>query len=378
MEVKKSNLILISIFLVFIFSLFFVNLLTPDRTFSPIENRNLQQKPVFSWEKLFSGEFMQEYEAYVTDQFVLRDGWTALKAYSEKAIGKQENNGVYICGDTLIERFDAGGGAQIESNLKAVDKFAGAAGIPVYLMLIPTAADIWREKLPSGAPGDDQPEIITDISQRTKALTADAYGALMAHADEPVYYRTDHHWTSLGACYGADALLEAMELEGVRPDRWEKQTVSTTFYGTLYSSSGARYVPPDSIDIYVPAEGIEVSSFEGGQWTDGELYAMDRLQTKDQYSMFMGGNQPLAVVKTGREGEKLLLIRDSYADSMVPFLTGAFSEIHMVDLRYYRQDMAGYIRENGIDRAAVVYSLKNFAEDKNVYFLGIGAREQGE
>jgi len=376
--VKKANWIQISLFLVFIFGLFFVNLVTEDKGFSPVENRNLAQRPVFSWEKLFSGEFMQDFEEYVTDQFFLRDGWTGLKAYSEKAIGKQENNGVYICGDTLIERFDAGDGTQLANNLKAVDKFAEAAGAPVYLMLIPTAAEIWRDKLPVGAPSSDQAGILTGLSERTRAQVAEAYGALMAHADEPVYYRTDHHWSSLGACYGADALLRAMSMEGVSPDLWTAQTVSTDFYGTLYSSSGARYVRPDSIEIYVPAEGISVGSFENGQWTDGTLYDMDRLNTKDQYSMFMGGNQPLAVVKTGKEGEKLLLVRDSYSDSMVPFLTDSFSEIHLIDLRYYRQDIAGYVKENDIDRAAVVYSLKNFVEDKNVYFLGIGTRKQDE
>ena len=367
---KKSGWIQISLFLAFIFGLFLVNFLIPDRTFSPIENRMLAQKPEFSWEGLFSGEFMQDFEAYVTDQFAGRDGWTALKAYAEKALGKKENNGVYIAGDTLIERFDEIDEAQLSSNLRAVDRFVGQTEAEVYLMLIPTAAEIWRDRLPAGAPSVDQAAALESVPGRTQAAIADAYSALRNHADEPVYYRTDHHWTSLGACYGADALLRAMGREGVSPRMWTPQTVSTEFYGTLYSSSGARYIDPDSIEIYVPTEGIAVSSFAGGEWTEGALYHMEKLTEKDKYSMFMGGNQPLAVVKTGKEGDKLLLVRDSYADSMVPFLTEAFSEIHLIDLRYFRQDIAGYVRDNGIDCAAVVYSLKNFNDDKNVYFLG--------
>ena len=373
---KKQHWIEISLFLVFIFGLFVVNLLIPDKVFSPVENRNLAQRPAFSWNGLFSGKFMQDFEEYITDQFAGRDGWTALKAYSEKALGKKENNGVYIAGDTLIERFDLQDRTQLQSNLRAVDKFTGAAEVPVYLMLIPTAAEIWEDKLPAGAPNAGQAEILRGIE--TQAQLADAYTAMMDHADEPIYYRTDHHWTSLGACYGADALLNAMGMEGVSPDMWTPQTVSGSFYGTLWSSSGARYVAPDTIEIYVPDDGIAVSSFEGGQWTDGKLYDMDRLNTKDQYSMFMGGNQPLAVVKTGNEGGKLMLIRDSYAYSMVPFLTGAFSEIHMIDLRYWRQDAVQYIRDNGIDCAAVSYSLKNFVTDRNVYFLGIYAGRNAE
>lgn len=368
---KKANLVQISLFLLFIFGLLAVNLFTPDKDFSPIENRTLAQKPVFSWKNLFSGEYMQDFEAYITDQFAGRDGWTGLKAYSEKALGKKENNGVYICGDTLIERFEAIDEAQIAANLRAVDKFVAQTEVPVYLMLIPTAAEIWRDKLPEGAPSAGQKELLSSLPERTQAQVVDAYAALEAHKDEAIYYRTDHHWTSLGACYGADALLKAMGKDGVSPDMWKAETVSDAFYGTLWSSSGARYVSPDTIEIYVPEEGIEVSSYEGGEWREGALYNREKLKEKDQYSMFMGGNQPLAVVKTGNEGEKLLLIRDSYADSEVPFLTGAFSEIHLIDLRYYRQDIAGYVRENGIDRVAVSYSLKNFATDKNVYFLGV-------
>lgn len=367
---KKSIRIQISVLLIFIFGLASANLLAPDREFSPVENRNLAQRPVFSWEELISGDFMWDFEAYVTDQFAGRDGWTALKAYAERALGKRENNGVYICGDQLIERFDQPDDRQLSSNLSSVDRLAEKAQVPVYLMLVPSAAQIHEELLPEGAPNAGQKEILASLPGRTQAVVADAHAALEAHQDEYIFYRTDHHWTSLGACYGADALLKAMGMEGVKPEQWEKKTVSKEFYGTLWSSSGARYVSPDSIDIYVPEDGIEVLSFEDGGWTEKKLYDEAKLETKDKYSMFLGGNQPLAVVKTGSEGGKLLILRDSYADCMVPFLTGSFSEIHLIDLRYYRMSISDYIRENGIDAAAVVYSLKNFSEDRNVYFLG--------
>ena len=367
---KKANAGQSLLFLFLLFGLFLTNLLMPDRRFSEIENRNLAQKPDFSWESLFSGRFMQNFEEYVTDQFAGRDGWTAIKAYAERIMGRAENNGIYICGDTLVERFDAIDRAQLESNLQATDRFAESAGIPVYLMLIPTAAEIWKDRLPDGAPNIDQAALLAQIAGQARAQVIDACSALAEHADEPIFYRTDHHWTSLGACYGTNALLSAMGKEGVSPDRWTAETVSANFCGTLWSASGARYVSPDSMEIYVPAEGIGVYSFADGQWTERPLYDREKLETKDKYSMFLGGNQPLAVVETGSEGEKLLLIRDSYADSMVPFLTGAFSEIHLIDLRYYREDAAAYARENGIDCAVVCYSLKNFVSDKNVYFLG--------
>lgn len=368
---KRAKAVQVSAFLAFIFGLFLINLVWTDRVFSPVENRNLAQRPDFEWEALFSGEFMKDFEEYITDQFAGRDGWTALKAYAERALGKRENNGVYICGDTLIERIDAIDDIQLERNLQSVDAFIEKAGIPTWLMLIPSAAEIWKDRLPAGAPNADQAAVLSGLSERTQAQIADAYSGLAAHAEEYIFYRTDHHWTSLGACYGADALLKAMGMAGVSPDMWEAETVSEAFYGTLWSSSGARYVSPDSMEIYVPAEGIKVNSFEGGEWKEKPLYDREKLETKDKYSMFLGGNQPLAVIRTGNEGGKLLLIRDSYADSMVPFLLESFSEIHLIDLRYYRQDIAAYAAENGIDAAAVLYGLNNFSVDRNVSFLRI-------
>ena len=112
-----------------------------------------------------------------------------------------------------------------------------------------------------------------------------------------------------------------------------------------------------------------MTRYEGGEATPGALYDYSQLDRKDKYAFFMGGNQPLAVVKTGREGPKLLLVRDSYADSEVPFLTTRFSEIHLLDLRYYREGLAGYIAEHGVDCVVVSYSVRNFITDTNLRFM---------
>ena len=100
------------------------------------------------------------------------------------------------------------------------------------------------------------------------------------------------------------------------------------------------------------------------------LYDTSFLSVKDKYSMFLGGNQPLAVVRTPHtDAPKLLIVRDSYTDSLVPFLTAHFSEIHLVDPRYYKLSVADYIQENGIDEALVLYSVSNFVTDKNLVWL---------
>lgn len=136
-----------------------------------------------------------------------------------------------------------------------------------------------------------------------------------------------------------------------------------------------RWVRPDVIDTYVPDDGISVTSYtydKNGNPVEEprQLYDKSFLAVKDKYAMFLGGQQSLGVIRTGREGPKLLLIRDSYTDSLAPFLTAHYSEIHLIDLRYYKLSVADYIKQNGIDAAVVLYSVPNFVTDSNLVWLG--------
>ena len=197
----------------------------------------------------------------------------------------------------------------------------------------------------------------------------------MEHKDEDIFYRTDHHWTSLGAYYGYTGLAQALGYTPVPLSDYDATVRSTEFYGTVFSSSGVRWVQPDTITTYVPDDGITVVSHtydNSGNPVEEQraLYVESFLSVKDKYSMFLGGNQPLCVIQNpDASGGKLLVIRDSYADSLVPFLTPHFSEIHLLDLRYYKLSIADYIAQNGIDQALVLYSVPNFVTDSNLLWI---------
>jgi len=353
------------------------NALTPDAAFSEVENRTLAQRPALTGQDLLSGKFMSDYETYTTDQFVARDMWVAGKAWLERLTGKQENNGVYFCdGSTLISRFDAPDETRLARNLNSVNAFAESAQVPVVFGLIPTQATVWADKLPDGAPNQDQKPIIDRAAQQAGAAgSADLYTTLMAHRDEPIYYRTDHHWTSLGAYYGYEALGAALGYTPLPLSSYAKTTVSREFYGTVFSSSGVRWVEPDEMDVYVPAQGITVVSYtmdSSAQLVEEprKLYDESFLTKKDKYSMFLGGQQALCKITTGQTDKpKLLIVRDSYTDCLVPFLTAHFSEIHLYDLRYFRSPVSEYVREQGIDQVLVLYSVPNFVSDTNLSLL---------
>ena len=377
MKQRTFNILLTVLFCLFIGGMFLGSLILPDRDFSQLENRKLAQTPALSLENITTGKFMEDAEDYVNDQILGRDFWVALKAWSERVSGKQENNGVYFAKeDTLISRVDTPEQSTLDTNAGYVNALVDNVDVPVYFGIIPSAAEIWSDRLPGGAPTADEKAIIDRLYNEVQTHVIDLYSVLNAHKDEELYYRTDHHWTSLGAYYGYTGLATALGYTPVPLNDYTETVRSTEFYGTVFSSSGVRWVRPDTISTYVPDDGITVASHtydnKGNPVEEPrQLYDTSFLSVKDKYSMFLGGNQPLGVVKNANnpDGPRLLIIRDSYADSLVPFLTPHFSEIHLLDLRYYKLSIADYIAQNGIDQALVLYSVPNFVTDSNLLWI---------
>jgi len=361
---KTYSRFLTAFFCLFLGALLAAHVLLPDRDKSETENRTLAQLPEFSWEALKSGEFTEDVEAYFADQFPLRDSWTVLKARAEQAIGKKEFNGIYLCGDTLISKVETPEEGLVEKNLSYIQRLKEKAPVRVTLGLIPSAAEVWKEKLPAGADSWDQTALLGSSD-------VDFHTALTDHKEEYIFYRTDHHWTSLGAFYGANALLETLGKEMLNIADFAPETASDDFNGTLYSQSGIHWLDSDTIEYWAGEDGISVTSWRTGKPEAGMLYDRSWLTVKDQYSSFLGGNQPLAVIRNeANVGEgKIMLVRDSYADALAPFLAQRFEEVHLLDLRYYRMPASMYAQQYGIDEICVVYSVQNFISDKNVGFL---------
>ena len=370
---SKYSKFLTGLFCVFIGGMFLVSTLLPDREMSETENRYLQQAPTLSLESITDGTFMSQAEDYTADQIVGRDLWVALKAWCERLSGKQENNGVYFGKkDTLLNRVNDPDPDDLQTRLDYVDALVGNVSVPVYFGLIPSSSAVWADRLPDGAPTADELSYIQQMYFATGAATVDLAGPLTAHKGEDIYYRTDHHWTSLGAFYGANAIFEALGLEPLELSDYEKTTVTDQFYGTIYSTSGVRWVRPDVIDTYVPDDGVHVTSWFVAQPSEGSLYVDHYLSVKDKYSYFLGSQQqPLCVIESDKapDGPKVLVLRDSYSDSLAPFLTERCSEVHLFDPRNNLTSVKDYVAQNDIDTVLVLYSFANFVTDPNLFVL---------
>lgn len=372
---KSRKLWMARMFLILLFLICLLNIVWPSREFSEKENRMLEQKPELTLSSIESGRFMEQYESYQSDQIAGRDLWVQLKTRVDLLMGKRESNGVYKGKSKyLMEDIKTPNQEQMEHNLASMCSFQEAyPDIPMYMMLVPNAANVLSDKLPSFAVTRDQDKDFAEIQKALKGhLTwVDVSSAMKDHKSENIYYHTDHHWTSLGAKYGYEALAEALQLDTSKEVELKPYAVSDSFNGTLSATSGYETGYEEPMYVYLPKEegtGPEVVvSYVEEQEKKATLYDTSKLKEKDKYAMFLGGNSGLIDIRTTADStDRLLIVKDSYANSLVPFLTPYYREIFMVDPRYYYGDIHEIMENNKITSVLFLYNGNTFVEDNSI------------
>ena len=361
-----QNKIITSFFCLLLAVSTLAGLLLPDRYYSEREKRTLMQKPKFTVANFISGEFSDELEKYLTDQVPLRDGWVTMKTYMELAIGKRESVGVYICKDKyLMDKFTSYSKKQLVANAAALvdlqEKLA-AEGISMNTILVPMAAQVLTDKLPAYAPVADYAAILQVLTD-AGVDTTDVLSALAAHSSENIYYRTDHHWTSLGAYYAYCAW------RGIEPnvDEWTQEVLCDDFYGTTWNKVPLPTVPAEEITAWYKHINRSVS-YNNGQYETDSIYERKYLSGSDQYAVFLNSNQAQTVIEGSGKSGKLLLIKDSYGNTFSQFPVEDYAEVHVLDLRFFKGDVTEYAKENGITDTLVLYGTQSFVKDTRLRF----------
>lgn len=368
---SKIYIKMAGIFLVFLTVAFAFNLFSKDKEYSESENRMLAQKPEFSVANLTSGKYMKDMEDYVTDQFFIRDKWINLKVLEDLALGKRESNGVYIGKkDHLMEIPTAPNQKALDNNLDAISNFSAShPDINTVMSLVPNAAYIYDQFLPKNAPVRDQEKDIKYVMNAvsTSLNFVDLTKTMSSHKEEEIYYKTDHHWTTLGARYAFDALSTALGIEGSTQE-YNIYPVTHSFQGTLASKSGYDKAL-DTIEIYVP-QGVNtecvVNFIDEGKKT-ASVYDSAALKNKDKYEVFFGGNHARVDISTPMEEKKnLLLFKDSYANCFIPFLIPYYRNIIVIDPRYFYDDIESLISDNEITDILFLYNVNTFLGDNSL------------
>ncbi len=361
-------------------------LITPDKDFSEDENRALQTLPNFSLESLTSGEYTKQIAAYCTDQMPFRGVFVGAKSASELLIGKRENNGVILGSDGhIIAKSDRANLAVMDKNLAVINKFADGIDIPLHVAIAGRSQDVLTDYIPSLYPAREVSN--SAFSHLTSALddTAqiDLLSPLRARATngEYVYYRTDHHWTTLGAYYAYAEIMSGLGIEPYPIEYFTRETVSEEFYGTTWSKAGMKWTSPDSMEFF-RFEGDDTFVTEivdDGTLIDG-MYDRSYLEKKDKYSAFIGGNNGRVRIYpredspfASDEREMLVLIKDSFGHSLAPFLAAHF-DLEILDLRYYKLPVSDVLTESGADRVLIMYNMDSLISSSNLAMLTIGMK----
>lgn len=341
-----------------------ISAVLPDRYYSENEKRTLKQLPKISADDIGSGKFGDEIEQYLSDQFPGRDGWVTIKTIADRVSGKTEIGGVYFADDGyLIEAHKSLPSKQAKINISSFKKLSDALSeenISLRIMLVPTASYILTEKLPAFAPYANQHAVI-EYAKSQGLDIVDVTDALSEHDTEYIYYKTDHHWTSLGAYYAYAAWVQSKGETPASITEWTRRELCDDFRGTTYSKVNYPFAPYDTIDAYFKLEKHKVD-YNGGDYVTDSIYEEKYLSGSDKYAVFLNSNQS-AVKISGSGSGKLLLIKDSYANCFAQFVLEDYEETHMIDMRFFKGDVSEYIRENSITEVLVLYNIPNFCSD---------------
>jgi len=357
---------------VMILSLSLIFMFTDVKEYSENENRYLSKFPKFSFSSLVEGKYIADLESYFKDQFPLRDTFMGVKTSFDKLTLKTKINGVYLGKDNyLIEEFSEP--VNSDRIVNVLNKFYENNNyINLNLMIVPTSTEINKDKLPSSVDNGSQLDMINDIYSKINFNTLDVYNTLKENNKKyQMYYYLDHHWTTYGAYFAYLEYAKNNDIEPLDITDFDIELVTDKFNGTLYSKSNDYSRKSDSIYLFNRNNNLEVNYVFSEKITD-TLYEKSYLDKKDKYSLFLDNNHPLIIVTNNDiiTDKEIIVLKDSFANSLVPFLVNHFKKVHIIDPRYYSLSISAYLDENPkIKDGLILYNANGI--DKDLGILGI-------
>lgn len=350
-----------------------MNILSRDREFSESENRVLASFPKLTLSSIADGSFMKSFETYMADQFIMRDSLISAKTYLDRLSGKKEENGVYIGEDGfLIEKQSPYSKKKVKALTKSINTFMKKYPYVNKMVAIsPNASYVYSDKLPKNVEVSDQYDQLTKIMNsldgKNYRFLNVSKALLEAKKKHQVFYKTDHHWTTRGAAAVFKAIADKWGLNDGKV-KYSFLTVSGDFEGTLASKTGIHDVK-DKVEICLPknSKGSYVVAIESQEKKTATLFDSEKLRQKNKYEVFLGGNYDKVVIDTVSSSKNtLLIIKDSYANCLIPMLTPYFARIVVVDPRYMTDSIHTVMDEYSFSHVLFLYNLNTFLQDTSL------------
>ena len=341
-----------------------VQIFSPDQEISPMENRMLTQRPTLTLSAMSRSKWANSFEAFSADQMPLRSQFVSLYTAAEALLGGQNIENIIVGKDGfLFERSVGWSERNVKLNTAALNELSQATGKKTLLLTVPTAAVVYPETLPAFAPMADEEEMLELAKKQTDMIfllpslrNAKGEGALL-------YYRTDHHWTADGARIGYASVCSALGLE---PEEEWPLVSRSGFLGSFYARCP---LPWQRSDVFSYPETQGVRLIADGQELDGLVDQAVLLQ-RDWYASLLYGNHGMIELINDRveEGE-LFVLKDSYANALLPTLARHYHRIQAVDPRYFAGDIVETVNQNEGDVILCVYGVASLASGRSLALL---------
>ena len=354
-----------------------------EQKYSEIEKRELAQYPKVSWKRVLKGKFQKEYETYLADQIFARDQWVSLYSNMEFYIGKKEINGVYLGNDGyLVEKYtDQDFDRQLQdANIEILGQFIDAGSEVlgkdhVSCLMVPSKLSVLDNKLSSYIEKYHADKVVKKLQNSTKYPTrvVDLQKTLKKHNDEYIYYRTDHHWTTLGAYYGFCEYQKMTKGKVSELKSYKQEVAFDDFYGTTYNKSHVAVAPDEVTIFHTDYEDVKVEG-DQGKISGNSFYFKDAAKKgSDRYQIFFSKNTGKIVIETSannKELKTLLVIKDSFANCFVPFLAQYYDKIVMIDCRYTKMKIKNIFKEfPEITDVLMMFNVEKFRQDTHLSAL---------
>ncbi len=422
-KIRIANIWAVRIFFIVLFVAAVISFIIPLRPqFSQVENRKLTEFPKFTFSTLFSGEYFVGIDNWYSDTFPAREFFTKLNTDFSTLFGKSdvivhgnvekgdkipEQNGnneqetppaqeekpqqpqelptetigaLLINGDTAYEYYSF-----IQDRADMYSAAITRAGYlmngkaAVYDIVVPTSMEITiPKKVLASVNTSDQRAAINYIYSGIigPARKVDVYKTLKKHKDEYIYFRTDHHWTSLGAYY---AYQEFMKAKGAEPTTLSDyiRHEFTPFLGSFYNSSGKHpnlAANPDTVIAYESPITNSISILSDGGWFSQKVISdMTGTPAGNVYSTFIRGDNPLSVITNPHltDNSACIVVKESYGNAFVPFLIAHYQNVYVIDYRYISKvDPRGLVGFQADTGASDIIFINNISATRSKSLVG--------
>lgn len=368
MKTKKEHIIIVSVFCSFLAIMFFLYIFLPKTDFSELEKRYLNEFPEITKDTVASGEFGNDLESYMADHMPFRDFFVGTNSYFELYTGRRLTSEIYLTKDNaLVEAPIEMQMDKMEKNMRIINSFAKKVDVKTDFIIVPSSGWASRDRVSKFANSFPDYEQISAIYSMTdesinKIDVRDTF-------DNPsLYYKTDHHWNSLGAYTAYESYMKALNKEYMDKSQFSIETVNG-FTGSNYSRAALWLTKPESLELWTGSKNITVTNESGN--VNNSVFYRDRLNETDKYTVFLDGNHSLVKLHNpdAKTDETIVVIRDSYSNCLGGFLSETYENVILVDLRYYKKPVSELCKAEGADNILVCYSLHNFLTDTNVVWL---------